>query len=86
MDPFPIELKLLERLSAYPPRVRQVLLETLEIRDEAERARQIGMLYADERSRSFDAVLIDLEETPEARAVVVAMVREMQRRAGKRDV
>ncbi len=82
MDPLPIEQELLELLSAYPPRVRQVLVEVLEIRDDAERARQIGKLYADERSRPFAEVLIDLEETPGAWAVVVGMLREMLRSSG----
>jgi hypothetical protein len=81
VDPLQIERALAERLSAYPPRVRQVLLEVLEIRDDDERARRIGKLYADERSRSFAEVLIDLEEEPGARAVLVGMLREADRAA-----
>jgi len=42
--------------------------------------RWIGELYADERSRSFAEVLIDAEEDPGARAFVVGMLREMDRR------
>ncbi len=55
-----------------------MLLEVLSIRDDAERARQIGKLHADERSRSFAEVLIDIEEVPGARAVVVGMLREIE--------
>jgi hypothetical protein len=48
MDALPIERELSERLVAHPPRVRQMLLAVFEIRHDAERARRIGKLYADE--------------------------------------
>jgi hypothetical protein len=48
-------------------------------RDDADRARRIGELYADDRSRSFPEFLIDLEEEPAARALVVGTPREFER-------
>lgn len=68
-----------QALTAYPPRVRSLMLGVLTLTD-AERARRIGELYADKRSRGFAEVLIDLEEDPAARAFVVGMLKEMDRR------
>lgn len=65
-----------EVLAVYPPRVRSLMLEVLTIRDDAERARRIGDLHVDERSRSFAELLIDLEEDPAARVFVLGMLRE----------
>ena len=66
---------LAEHLAAYPPRVRSFMLEAQTLPEE-ERARRIGDLYADQRSRSFAEVLIDPEEGPSARAFFVRMVKE----------
>ena len=75
-DRLPAEERMVEALAEYPPRVRSLMLEVLTIRDDAERARRIGELHADERSRGFAELLIDLEEDPAARAFVVGVLRE----------
>lgn len=75
-DRLPAEERMAEALAAYPPHVRSLMLEVLTIRDDSERARQIGEFHADERSRGFVEVLIDCEEDPAARAFVVGMLRE----------
>ena len=75
----PAEERMAAALSAYPPRVRALLLELLRIRDEAERARRIGELHVDDRTRGFAELLIDLEQDPAARAFVVGMLREAER-------
>lgn len=75
----PAEDAVAEHLAAYPPRVRSLMLEVLTLPD-AERARGIGELHAEERSRGFAEVLIDLEEDPAARAFVVGMLQEIERR------
>jgi hypothetical protein len=59
--------------------VRVLLLAVLSIRDDAERARRIGEVHADERSRGVAELFIDLEEDPAARAIVVGMLREADR-------
>jgi len=51
----------------------------LTTRDDADRARRIGELYADDRSRSFAEFFIDLEEEPAARALLVETLREFER-------
>lgn len=76
--PLPAEERMAEAVAAYPAQVLSLMLEILTLPD-AERARRIGELYADEQSRSFAEVLIDLEEDPAARAFVVGMLREMDR-------
>jgi hypothetical protein len=58
-----------EALATYPPQVRSLMLEVLTLPD-ADRARRIGELHANERSRGFAEVLIDVEEDPAARAFV----------------
>lgn len=78
MDPPEIERRFEEALALYPLAVRAEMLRVLTLPDEA-RARRIGELYADERSRSFAEVLIDCEEDPAARATLVGMLRETAR-------
>jgi len=43
------------------------------------RARRIGELYADERTRGLAEFLIDCEEEPAARGVVVGILRDESR-------
>ena len=74
----PAEDRTAEALAAYPQRVRSLMLEVLALPD-AERVRRIGKLHADERSRDFAEVLIDLEEDPAARAFFVGMLKEDRR-------
>ena len=59
-------------------KLRQLLTANtlLTIRDDRDRARRVGEPYADEQSRRFAEVLIDLEEERVARAFVVGMLRE----------
>jgi hypothetical protein len=78
MDPPEIERRFEEALALYPPLVRAEMLRVLTLPDDG-RARRIGELYADERSRGFAEVLIDVEEEPAARAVLVGMLRESER-------
>ena len=73
----PAEERIAEALAGYPRQVRSLMLEALTIRDDSERARRIGEVHADPRSRSFAEVLIDAEEDPALRAVLVGMLREM---------
>jgi hypothetical protein len=75
----PAERHLAEDLAAYPQPMRRLLLEVLTTRDDADRARRIGELYADDRSRSFAEFFIDLEEEPAARALLVETLREFER-------
>jgi len=75
----PAEERMAEVIAAYPPEVRAILLKVLTNRDQTQRARWIGELYADERARGFAELLIDLEEDPAARAFVVGVLREADR-------
>ena len=45
-----------------------------------ERARRIGEFYGDPRTQTFAQLLIDLEESPHARAVVLGELREEEMR------
>jgi hypothetical protein len=45
-----------------------------------ERARRIGEFYDDPRTQTFAKVLIDLEESPHARGVVLGDLRERELR------
>lgn len=73
-----MERRLGEALALYPLRVRAEMLRVLTLPDD-ERARRIGELCADERSRGFAKALIDCEEDPAARATLVGMLREASR-------
>ena len=63
-DRLPVEDRMTEALAAYPPQARSLMLEVLTIRDDFERARRIGDLYADERSRGFAEAPFEAEEDP----------------------
>jgi hypothetical protein len=62
-----------------PPAARAELLYLLLLPD-CDRAARIGEFWPSPRTRSFGEVLIDLEEHRYARAVVVGMLREAERR------
>ena len=47
-----------------------------------DRAGRIGELWTDSRSRTFAELLMDLEEDPHARGIVVGMLREQELRGG----
>ena len=47
-----------------------------------ERVRSIGEFYGDPRTRAFSQLLVDLEESPQTRAVVLGYLREREPRGG----
>jgi hypothetical protein len=55
------------------------MLHVLTIRDDAERAREIGYLHASGIVPAMAELLIDAEEDPALRAVLVGMLREADR-------
>ena len=72
-----VERLLRNRLNAIGPRA--VLLHVLKLSDH-ERARRIAKLYNDPMTQTFAKLLIDLEESPHARAVVLGELRERELR------
>ncbi len=73
-DPEDIDSELRDRLNAIGPEARAVLLHVLKLPD-LERRRSIGEFFGDPRTRSFAQLLVDLEESPHARAVVLGELR-----------
>ena len=65
-----LDRTLRERLDAIGPEARAILLHVLKLPD-LERVRSIGEFYADPRTRTFAQLLVDLEESPHARAFVL---------------
>ncbi|MGH2636824.1 MAG: hypothetical protein ACRDHU_11865 [Actinomycetota bacterium] len=61
-------------IAVVPPPVRALALAVAALPD-ADRARAIGDLYANERLRNVAELLIDLELTPETQAFVVGLLR-----------
>jgi hypothetical protein len=47
-----------------------------------DRAARIGDFWVDPKTRTFGELLMDLEESPHARAVVLGMLREEELRGG----
>jgi hypothetical protein len=74
-----LERTLHDRLDAIGPEARAVLRHVLMLPDH-ERARRIGDFYGDPRTQTFAQLLIDLEESPHARAVVLGDLRERELR------
>jgi hypothetical protein len=74
-----LERTLRDRLDAIGPAPRVVLLNVLKLPD-TKRARRIGEFYGDPRTQTFAKLLIDLEESPHARAVVLGELRERELR------
>ncbi len=74
-----LERLLRDRLDAIGPAPRAVLLRVLKLPDH-ERARKIGELFSDPRTQTLAQLLIDLEESPHARAVVLGELRERELR------
>jgi hypothetical protein len=62
-----------------PASGRDELLRVLTIRDDAERAREIGNLHQSGLVPATAELLIDAEEDPYLRAVLVGMLREADR-------
>jgi hypothetical protein len=73
------ELQLSDRLDAIGPASRAVLLHVLMLPDHA-RATRIGEFFGDPRTQSFAQLLVDLEESPHSRAVVLGELRERELR------
>jgi hypothetical protein len=71
--------RLRERLDALGPTPRAELLHVLTLPD-YERAGRIGEFYGNPKTRSFAELLIDAEEDPYLRAVLVGMLQEASRR------
>jgi hypothetical protein len=70
-----------DRLDAIGPEARAVVLNILKQPD-LQRARSIGEFYADPRTRMVAQLLVDLEESPHTRAVVLELLREEELRGG----
>jgi hypothetical protein len=74
-----IEHRLRELILRIPSPGRAELLRVLAIRDDAERAREIGELHRSGVLPVTTQLLIDAEEDPCLRAVLVGMLREARR-------
>jgi hypothetical protein len=74
-----MEQGLRKRLEALPPAARAELLHVLRLPD-FDRADRIGEFWGYPQSRAFAELLIDCEEDRTLRAVLVVMLREMERR------
>jgi hypothetical protein len=72
-----LERTLAARLDALPAQARDLLRATLMLPD-YDRAARIGDFYADKRAKTFAELLMDLEESPHARAVVLGMLRDRE--------
>ena len=79
MDLADVERQLCDRLDAIGPASRAVLLHVLMLPDRA-RATRIGEFFGDPRTQTFAQLLIDLEESPHSRAVVLGELRERELR------
>ncbi len=67
-----------ERLDAIGPEARAILLHVLKLPN-LERVRSIEEFYGDPRTRTFAQLLVDIEESPHARAFVLS---ELTTRSG----
>jgi hypothetical protein len=77
----PIEPELRLRLHARGPTARAELLRVLTMSRE-KRARRIGALYQVPMLQTCAELLMDIEDDPSARAVVLAELRIMEREDG----
>ena len=77
MDLEGIERALRERLDALGPAPRAELLHVLTLPD-YDRAGRIGEFYGNPNNRTFAELLIDAEEDPVLRAVLVETLREAE--------
>ena len=79
MDLEDVERQLCDRLDAIGPAPRAMLLHVLKLPDH-QRATRIGELFGDRRTQTFAQLLIDLEESPHSRAVVLSDLRQRELR------
>ena len=70
----PLEQDIATQLARFPDEVRGTLRRIL-TQDDLGRARSIGSLWADERSRDLAELLIDIEVAPEIRLLVLEVLR-----------
>ncbi len=78
MDLPEIEQRLRELVASMPEPGRVEVLRILTIRDDAERAREIGHLHHSGVLPQTAELLIDAEEEPAVRASLVGIIREIQ--------
>lgn len=78
MDLPEIEQRLRVLISAIPEPGRAEILRVLKIRDDTQRAREIGNLHRSRVLPHTSELLIDAEEDPALRAVLVGMIQEIQ--------
>lgn len=76
-----LEQRLRRSVEGFPPAVRGGLLDALTAPD-AERAAAIGRLYRSGKAPALAELLIDLEEEPAAKALVVGELRRLSREHG----
>lgn len=69
------------KLDAMGPRPREEVLRVLMLPD-YDRASRIGDFYADPRTKTFAELLMDLEESPGSRSVVLGLLQEEELREG----
>jgi len=74
-----LERTLRHRLDAIGPAPRAMIQHVL-LMPEQQRADRIGEFFGDPRTLTFAELLIDLEESPHTRAVVLGELRERELR------
>jgi hypothetical protein len=79
MRPDELVRRLRERLDALGPAPRVELLHVLMLPD-FDRVERIGEFWGKPETRGFGELLVDLEEDKAARAVVVGLLRQLERR------
>ena len=72
----PLEQDIATQLARFPDGTRGTLRSVLD-QEEGDRARSIGALWADGRTRDLAELLIDIELAPEIRLLVAEMLREL---------
>lgn len=78
-----LERKIRRDLDRLPPAARAELLHVLQLPD-FDRVERIGEFWSYPQSRAFTELLIECEENPAARAVLVGMLREREQRGRSR--
>jgi hypothetical protein len=78
---FPIERELPRRVHALRPTAQAELLRVLTMSRE-KRARRIGAMYQMPMLQTCAELLIDIEDDPASRAIVLAELRIMEREDG----
>ena len=68
-----------DRLDGIGPEARAVLLHVLKLPD-LERVRSISEFFADPRTRAFAQLLVDIEESPQARSFVLGELQQREPR------